>query len=212
MTPNFLDTHEMPLTLPVDPGCLHCHASNVQESLPDARNHFSGVPFQGGGISAPPATAIRRAIWPNMARGPSSIRRSSILSCATLFASSAISKERSPSSARGSVSARFAPAPTCSARPSISRTGGKRDRGAAPPASGSRCWRARAGAQAVTGSPARLVTILILRPPPKIASVFIEANASRVMRLSPSDIIPRIRTALRAICRVRRLRTSRTSR
>jgi tetratricopeptide (TPR) repeat protein len=51
MTPHFLDTHEMPLTLPVDPGCLHCHASNVQHSLPDARNHFSGPPFPRGGIT-----------------------------------------------------------------------------------------------------------------------------------------------------------------
>ncbi|MFY9745864.1 MAG: multiheme c-type cytochrome [Acidobacteriaceae bacterium] len=50
MTPNFLDTRDMPLTLPVDPGCLHCHASYVQESLPDARNHFSGSPFLRGGI------------------------------------------------------------------------------------------------------------------------------------------------------------------
>ncbi|HEX4065657.1 MAG TPA: tetratricopeptide repeat protein [Acidobacteriaceae bacterium] len=51
MTPNYLNAREMPLTLPVDPGCLHCHASNVQPSLPDARNHFSGVPFPRGGIS-----------------------------------------------------------------------------------------------------------------------------------------------------------------
>ncbi|MGC2298083.1 MAG: tetratricopeptide repeat protein [Acidobacteriaceae bacterium] len=51
MTPNFLDARTMPLTLPVDPGCLHCHASNVQESLPDARNHFQGPPFVRGGIS-----------------------------------------------------------------------------------------------------------------------------------------------------------------
>ncbi|HEX4312141.1 MAG TPA: tetratricopeptide repeat protein [Acidobacteriaceae bacterium] len=51
MTPNYLDAREMPLTLPVDPGCLHCHASNVQESLSDARNHFSGEPFVRGGIS-----------------------------------------------------------------------------------------------------------------------------------------------------------------
>jgi tetratricopeptide (TPR) repeat protein len=51
MTPNYLDTREMPLTLPVDPGCLHCHASNVENSLPDARNHFPGPPFPRGGIS-----------------------------------------------------------------------------------------------------------------------------------------------------------------
>jgi tetratricopeptide (TPR) repeat protein len=51
MTPNFLNAHEMPFTLPVDPGCLHCHASNVGESLPDARNHFAGWPFPRGGIT-----------------------------------------------------------------------------------------------------------------------------------------------------------------
>jgi len=51
MTPNFLSTREMPFTLPVDPGCLHCHASNVEESLPGARNHFAGPPFPRGGIT-----------------------------------------------------------------------------------------------------------------------------------------------------------------
>ncbi len=51
MTPGFLTAREMPFTLPVDPGCLHCHASNVQASLPDARNHFSGPPFPRGGIA-----------------------------------------------------------------------------------------------------------------------------------------------------------------
>ncbi len=51
MTPNYLDAREMPFTLPVDPGCLHCHASDVRDSLPDARNHFAGPPFVQGGIS-----------------------------------------------------------------------------------------------------------------------------------------------------------------
>ena len=51
MTPHYLDAREMPFTLPVDPGCLHCHASNVQDALPDARNHFAGAPFPRGGIS-----------------------------------------------------------------------------------------------------------------------------------------------------------------
>ena len=51
MTPGFITAREMPLTLPVDPGCLHCHASNVQQSLPDARNRFSGPPFPRGGIT-----------------------------------------------------------------------------------------------------------------------------------------------------------------
>lgn len=51
MAPHFLDAKEMPMTLPVDPGCLHCHASDVSRSLPDARNHFAGEPFGAGGIT-----------------------------------------------------------------------------------------------------------------------------------------------------------------
>ncbi|MFZ0744115.1 MAG: cytochrome c3 family protein [Terracidiphilus sp.] len=51
MTPNFLSAREMPLTLPIDPGCLHCHASGVSPSLPDARNHYAAAPFADGGIT-----------------------------------------------------------------------------------------------------------------------------------------------------------------
>jgi len=51
MAPNFLAAQEMPLTLPVDPGCLHCHASNVARSLPQARNLYAGEPFVHGGIT-----------------------------------------------------------------------------------------------------------------------------------------------------------------
>jgi predicted CXXCH cytochrome family protein len=51
MAPNYLSTEEMPLTLPVDPGCLHCHTSQVAESLPDARNHYAAAPFAAGGIT-----------------------------------------------------------------------------------------------------------------------------------------------------------------
>ena len=50
MAPNFLNAREMPLTLPVDANCLHCHVSGVAEALPGARNHFTGVPFAHGGI------------------------------------------------------------------------------------------------------------------------------------------------------------------
>lgn len=50
MAPHFLTAREMPLTLPVDPGCLHCHASGAASSLPDARNHYAGDPFARGGI------------------------------------------------------------------------------------------------------------------------------------------------------------------
>ncbi|MGA8740466.1 MAG: tetratricopeptide repeat protein [Terracidiphilus sp.] len=51
MAPNFLSAREMPLTVPVDPGCLHCHASNVARSLPEARNLYAGEPFAHGGIT-----------------------------------------------------------------------------------------------------------------------------------------------------------------
>jgi len=51
MTPHYLEAREMPLTLPVDPGCLHCHASGAAPALPDARNHYAGEPFAAGGIT-----------------------------------------------------------------------------------------------------------------------------------------------------------------
>lgn len=51
MAPHYQEAREMPLTLPVDPGCLHCHASGAASSLPDARNHYAGEPFVRGGIT-----------------------------------------------------------------------------------------------------------------------------------------------------------------
>ncbi|HVZ82909.1 MAG TPA: tetratricopeptide repeat protein [Terracidiphilus sp.] len=51
MTPHYQDAREMPLTLPVDPGCLHCHASGAASSLPDARNHYASEPFAAGGVT-----------------------------------------------------------------------------------------------------------------------------------------------------------------
>ena len=51
MTPNYLVAHEAPLTLPVDQGCLYCHASAVAKSLPDARNHYPDAPFAHGGVT-----------------------------------------------------------------------------------------------------------------------------------------------------------------
>ena len=51
MTPHYLQAASMPFTLPVDPGCLHCHASDVQASMPEARNKFNGPPFPHGGIT-----------------------------------------------------------------------------------------------------------------------------------------------------------------
>jgi len=51
MAPNYQHAKEMPLTLPVDSSCLHCHASGVQPSLPMARNRYTTVPFLYGGIT-----------------------------------------------------------------------------------------------------------------------------------------------------------------
>ncbi len=51
MAPNYLSSREMPLTLPVDPGCLRCHASEVAPALKDARNHYAAAPFAYGGIN-----------------------------------------------------------------------------------------------------------------------------------------------------------------
>lgn len=51
MAPNFQSVREAPLTLPVDSGCLYCHASGVSRSLPEARNRYAGQPFAHGGIT-----------------------------------------------------------------------------------------------------------------------------------------------------------------
>lgn len=50
MAPNYQEARAMPLTLPVDPGCLHCHTSGAAPSLPEARNHYAGEPFAAVGI------------------------------------------------------------------------------------------------------------------------------------------------------------------
>ena len=51
MNPKSLRAKEMPFTLKVDAGCLHCHASGVSASLPGSRNHFGEIPFLHGGIT-----------------------------------------------------------------------------------------------------------------------------------------------------------------
>jgi predicted CXXCH cytochrome family protein len=51
MNPKSLDAREMPFTLKVDSGCLHCHASAVQPVLPGASNHFAAQPFLQSGIT-----------------------------------------------------------------------------------------------------------------------------------------------------------------
>jgi hypothetical protein len=51
MNPKSLDVKEMPFTLKVDAGCLHCHSTGVQPALAGANNHFGGKPFLYPGIT-----------------------------------------------------------------------------------------------------------------------------------------------------------------
>jgi predicted CXXCH cytochrome family protein len=50
MAPNYGSTKTMPDALPIDSNCLHCHATDVQTALPEARNKYDGVPFKQAGI------------------------------------------------------------------------------------------------------------------------------------------------------------------
>ena len=51
MAPNYGSVRNMPDTLPVDSNCLHCHASEVQAALPQARNKYATAPFLAGGVT-----------------------------------------------------------------------------------------------------------------------------------------------------------------
>jgi len=51
MNPKSLDAREMPFTLKVDAGCLHCHSTGVQPPLAGANNHFGARPFLYPGIT-----------------------------------------------------------------------------------------------------------------------------------------------------------------
>jgi predicted CXXCH cytochrome family protein len=50
MAPAYDNAQTMPAPLPVDPNCLHCHATDIQPSLPNAKNRFATTPFLQGGI------------------------------------------------------------------------------------------------------------------------------------------------------------------
>ena len=50
MNPKSIDAKEMPFTLKVDGGCLHCHSTGVQPALAGAVNHFGARPFLYPGI------------------------------------------------------------------------------------------------------------------------------------------------------------------
>ncbi len=50
MAPNFDHAKTMPAALPVDPNCLHCHATEVSVAEPEARSRYAGAPFRQGGV------------------------------------------------------------------------------------------------------------------------------------------------------------------
>ena len=50
MAPAYDNVTSMPGALPVDANCLHCHASEVETSLPEAKNRFAQRPFDEGGV------------------------------------------------------------------------------------------------------------------------------------------------------------------
>ena len=50
MAPAFDGAKTMPAVLPVDPGCLHCHATDVSAAMPEARSRYAGAPFGQGGV------------------------------------------------------------------------------------------------------------------------------------------------------------------
>jgi predicted CXXCH cytochrome family protein len=50
MAPAFGSARNMPSTLAVDSNCLHCHASQVQNAMPEARNRYADAPFRQGGV------------------------------------------------------------------------------------------------------------------------------------------------------------------
>ncbi len=50
MAPAYDGAQSMPAALPVEPNCLHCHATEVETPLPEARNRFPHRPFDQGGV------------------------------------------------------------------------------------------------------------------------------------------------------------------
>jgi predicted CXXCH cytochrome family protein len=99
MAPHYLQAREMPLTLPVDPGCLHCHASDVQPSLPGGRNHFAAQPFLHGGIGCSACHGDASVHLANGGKGPivnpgklDAVKRDSVCLQCHLEAESAIAR------------------------------------------------------------------------------------------------------------------------
>jgi predicted CXXCH cytochrome family protein len=51
MKPGLGASTRLPEALPMSPGCMRCHMSNVQRADPGTNNHYRGLPFLHGGIT-----------------------------------------------------------------------------------------------------------------------------------------------------------------
>ncbi len=51
MKPGLANSPTVPAALPMPPGCMRCHMSDVQREDPATRNHYQGLPFLHGGIT-----------------------------------------------------------------------------------------------------------------------------------------------------------------
>ncbi len=51
MAPGLEGLKAMPAALPMEPGCMRCHMSDVQRVEAGSRDHFAGLPFLHGGVT-----------------------------------------------------------------------------------------------------------------------------------------------------------------
>ena len=51
MAPGLEGMKGMPAALPMEPGCMRCHMSDVQRADAGSRDHFAGLPFLHGGVT-----------------------------------------------------------------------------------------------------------------------------------------------------------------
>lgn len=51
MAPGLENLKAMPAALPMEPGCMRCHMSDVQPVSAGSRDHFNGLPFLHGGVT-----------------------------------------------------------------------------------------------------------------------------------------------------------------
>ena len=70
MAPAYDDVTSMPAPLPVEPNCLHCHATQVETPMPEARNRFAERPFDQGGVGCSSCHGDASAHLAAHGRGP----------------------------------------------------------------------------------------------------------------------------------------------